>query len=123
MQRAEGSPADESGDLIGYSGLDLDAECYEYFENACYVADTAESAEAMMKRSFNCIGPYRVEAVTLERLMADYGASCGEYALEPAAWARFQWIARANGIRFEFRTEDCDLPLTIVEVHGVKISD
>ena len=123
MARAHESHGDEPGELIGYSGLDLDEECYEYFENACYIADTAESAESLMQQSMNCVGPYRVEVVTLDRLMSDYGASCGEYALEPAAWARFERMARAKGIRFECRTEACDVPLTIVEVHGVKISD
>ena len=95
----------------------------QYFENACYIADTAESAAELMKQSMSCTGRYRVDAVRQEQIMNDYGCSCGEYAMESGAFARFERIARATRIEYESRPEDGDVPLTIVQVHGVQISD
>ena len=109
--------------IIGYSGFDPYEECYEYFENSCYIADTPQSADNLMRNSFSCVGPYRIDPVTIEQIMHDFGASCGDYAMEKEAFDRFKVVAEKENIRFRLNEEDPDIPLTIVEVEGVRISD
>ena len=58
--------------IIGYSGFDVFEECYGYDEDACYIADTEAAAHRFMKvASFD--GQYRIEPVTLARIMDDFG--------------------------------------------------
>jgi len=48
--------------IIGYSGFDSYEECYDYFENSCYIADTPKSAENLMKNIFfSCVANYRID--------------------------------------------------------------
>ena len=110
-------------EIIGYSGFDISEDCYEYFENSCYIADTPQSAENLMKNSFNCIGLYRIAPITIDQIMDDFGASCGDYAMEKKAFDRFKAAAVKKDIHFSANKEDCDIPLMIVEVEGVRISD
>ena len=109
--------------IIGYSGFDPYEECYEYFENSCYIADTPQSAKNLMKSSFSCVGTYRIDPVTIEQIMDDFGASCGDYAMEKEAFYRFITVAEKENIRFSAKEEDSDIPLIIVEVEGIRISD
>ena len=108
---------------IGYSGFDHSEECYEYFENSCYIADTPQAAEKIMRNSYTCVGRYRIDPVTIEQIMVDYGCSCGEFAMEKGAFNRFKVLAEQKNIGFRANEEDCDVPLMIVKVEGVKISD
>ncbi len=108
---------------IGYSGFDPYEECYEYFENSCYIADTPKSAENLMRNSFSCVGAYRIDPVTIEQIMGDFGASCGDYAMEKEAFDRFKAVADQEKIHFIAKKENSDIPVIIVEVEGVKISD
>ena len=71
--------------IIGYSGFDSSEECYEYFENSCYIADTPQSAKNLMRNSYSCLGKYRIDPVTIDQIMDDFGASCGDYAMEKQA--------------------------------------
>jgi hypothetical protein len=112
-----------SEDIIGYSGFEKFEECYEYFENACVIADTPEAAGQLMEDSGCCVEEYRIDPITIEQIMDDYGCSCGEYAMEPEAFTRFTAIAKLKGIRFEARTKDYAESLTIVDVEGVRISE
>ena len=107
---------------VGYSGLSLFEECYEYHENACLIADTRESANELMQ-AYHSRRDYRIEPVTLPMIMKDYGCSCGEYAMGEAAFARFGKLAADAGIAYETHVEECDIPLVIVQVEGVDISD
>ena len=109
--------------IIGYSGFDPSEECYEYFENSCYIADTPQSAENLMRNSYSCVRTYRIDPVTIDQIMDDFGASCGDYAMEKEAFHRFKSVAEKEYIRFSVNEEDCDVPLMIVEVEGVRISD
>jgi len=105
--------------LIGHSGLDLIEDCYGYNENACYIADSRESADRFMREA-TFGGEYRIEAVTLSRIMSDFGYSLGECAMEKQAFERFRAVAAAAGIRFEASTVDFSPDLTLVNVEGVK---
>ena len=109
--------------IIGYSGFDHSEECYEYFENSCYIADTPQSAENLMRNSYSCAGTYRIDPVTIDQIMDDFGASCGDYAMEKEAFDRFKDVAEEKDIRFSVYEEDCDVPLMIVAVEGVRILD
>ncbi len=109
--------------IIGYSGFDPHEGCYEYFENSCYIADTPKAAENLMRNSFLCVGTYRIDPVTIEQIMDDFGASCGDYAMEKEAFDRFKAVADKENIHFIAKEENSDIPLIIVEVEGVRISD
>ena len=105
--------------IIGYSGLDIFEECYGYNENACYIADSKASADRFMRvAAFS--GEYRVEPVTLSRIMDDFGYSFGEFAMEKQAFERFRAAADAAGIRFHAGPVDFTPELTLVNVEGVK---
>jgi len=105
--------------IIGYSGFDLFEECYGYCENACYIADTEAAAREFMEvASFN--GEYRIEPVTLSRIMDDFGYSLGEFAMEATAFARFRTVASEACIEYHTDTVDGCPDLTLVEVKGVK---
>jgi hypothetical protein len=65
----------------------------------------------------------RIEQITIEQIMKDYGCSCGEYAMEQAAFDKFKVEASKKDIRFEARPESCDIPLLIVNVEGVTCTD
>lgn len=79
--------------IIGYSAFILFDECYEYNENACYIADSEESLKAFLEdASFN-INDYRFDAIKLSDILDDYGCSCGEYAMEPEALNRFKQVS------------------------------
>jgi hypothetical protein len=105
--------------IIGYSGFELFEECYGYDENACFVADTEASARRFMQyATFD--GEYRIEPVTLTRIMDDFGSSFGEFAMETNAFARFRAAANEAGIKFECRAVDGSTDVTLVNVEDVK---
>lgn len=105
--------------VIGYSGFDLIEDCYGYNENACYIADTKASADRFMREAaFG--GEYRVEPVTLSRIMDDFGYSLGEFAMEKQAFEKFRTAADAAGIRFQADAVDFSAELTLINVEGVK---
>ncbi len=113
----------ESGTVIGFSGFDLFEECYEYNEDACYVADTHEAAATFMENAFTGSGNFRIDAVTIADIMNDFGSSCGEFAMESGAFRRFSAIASTNGIRFQATPYDGDESLMVVDVEGAKYPD
>ena len=78
--------------IIGYSAFILYEECYEYNENACFLADSPESLKEFLKdASFN-INDYRIDPIRLSDIIDDYGCSCGEFAMEPEALKRFEQV-------------------------------
>lgn len=108
-------------EIIGYAGLDIREDCYEYFENECCIADTIELAEYMMKESYSCMGPYKITPITISEIMNDFGYSYGSFAFEKEAFSRFKEIAAKNDIPFTSRIDTmAHPPLVVVEVSGVK---
>jgi len=65
--------------IIGYSGFDLFEDCYEYFENACYIADTPAAMERLMKDSVACTGKYRIDPVKIDQIMNDYQKTATQF--------------------------------------------
>ena len=59
--------------LIGYSVYDISEECYEYNENACYIAATPDSAQQFLEVASLVPGNARVEAVHWDDLLCPSG--------------------------------------------------
>lgn len=78
--------------IIGYSALALYDECYEYNENACFIADSIESLKEFLKDATFNINDYRMDPIRLSDIIDDYGCSCGEFAMEPEALKRFEQV-------------------------------
>ena len=93
---------------IGYSALDRVEDCFEYVENACFVADSPASLEHFLAGSFfsSPLPAYQTIPVTLQKLLDDFGVSCGEYAFEPHAFALFEEQAKALGASYEVERPD-----------------
>ena len=104
---------------IGYSVFETFEECYQYNENACYIAATRPEAESFMKNGFTDPRDCRIDSITLADLMKDYGASCGEYAMEREAFLRFKSVAERNKIEYSVEPFDGDDELLVVEINGV----
>ena len=108
--------------IIGYSGFDILEQCYGYNEDACYVADTEASADDFMRGAAFTEEEYTIEAVTLSRIMDDYGSSLGEFAMEKEALARFR-AAASDGVEFKTRSIDGLPELTLLNVKGTRADD
>ncbi len=102
--------------LIGYSVFDKHEECYEYNEDACYVAATRELADAF--REACCVSPNaaRINTVMWDDLLQDFGCSGGEYAMEAAAFARFRTLAGEHQVLFTAEPYDGDDSLMVVSI-------
>lgn len=79
--------------IVGYSAFILFDECYEYNENACYVADSPESLKAFLKDTTFNINDYRFDKIKLSDILDDFGGSSGEFAMEPEALKRFKQVS------------------------------
>ena len=66
---------------------------------------------------------YTIEAVTLSRIMDDYGSSIGEFAMEKEALARFRAAASDVGVEFQTRSIAGLPELTLLNVKGTKADD
>ncbi|MEQ9409656.1 MAG: hypothetical protein RIK87_18115 [Fuerstiella sp.] len=104
------------GAVIGYSIFDEDEECYEYNENACFMAATRESADAFRETCGLSPDAARIDAVTWDDLLQDFGSSAGEYAMEAAAFARFEELAQQHKLTFEAEAYDGDESLMVVRI-------
>ena len=101
---------------IGFGVFDSAEECWEYNENACLIASTADSAEVVLQNSWADPQDCRVEAVCFAEVMRDFGCSGGEYAMELDAFRRFEELAALNGVSFESEPYDGDDTLIVVEI-------
>ena len=85
---------------VGYSALRTSDECYEYNENACYIADTSDSLKEFLHNAMLSVNDYETVNVTLSNMQNDFGCSSGEYALEPEALSRFEKAAEKVNINY-----------------------
>lgn len=107
---------ESSGVCIGYSVFDTNEECYGYNESACYVAATRESADAFRDACGIHSDAARIDSVMLDDLVGDFGGSSGEYAMEAAAYARFQQLAQQHNVTFEAEAYDRGGSLLVVQI-------
>ena len=84
--------------LVGYSALRIFDECYEYNENACYIADNPESLVEFLDGAMLSVEGYRIEPVSISEMLNDFGCSSGEYALEPKALEKFEQAIKESEI-------------------------
>ena len=106
----------QNRDKVGYSGFIIFDDCYEYNENACFIADTQELAREFMNNCGYSFSDYRIDAITFGDIIDDYGCSCGEYAMEPMAFSKFKEIANKNNIKYEATKFELDPTLTVVNI-------
>jgi len=102
--------------LVGYSVFDTGQECYEYNENACFIAATPDTARQFLIVA--CMNPQdgQVHPVSWDDLFRDVGCSGGEYAMEAEAFARFRTLAEEHRVVFEAEAYDGDDSLMFVEI-------
>lgn len=105
--------------LIGYSAFEYLEDCYEYNENACYIAGSAESLKSFLTEAMLEVADYRIDAVRFSDILADYGVSNGEYAMESQALARFKEAAGRAGVKYSierYETGPGQPDLFVVEI-------
>ena len=96
------------GAVIGYSIFDTEEECYAYNENACFIAGSRESANVFLDVCDVDFRAARIDAFAWDDLLRDYGCSGREYAMEAAAFARFEKLARQYDVAFDADGYDGD---------------
>jgi hypothetical protein len=97
---AENTDQNISDMLIGYSAFKIFDDCYEYNENACYIADTPVSLKEFLDGAMLSVDDYRIESVYISDILNDFGYSSGEYALEPKALEKFERAAKELEITY-----------------------
>ena len=113
----------ESETVVGFGIFEKFEECYQYNENACYIADTRASAETFLKNGYGALDDCRIDRVTFGDIMHDFGASCGAYAMESKALSAFKRIAALNAVTFTADPFDGDDALLVAQIDGVKIRE
>ncbi len=108
---------------VGYSIFETLEECYQYNENACFIADTQTAAEIFLRDGYCDPQDCRIDAIRFGDIMQDYGASCGQYAMERGAFLRFKVAAEVNGIQFSAEPYEEDDSLLVVEIDGVVMAN
>jgi hypothetical protein len=104
---------------VGYSVFEIFEECWQYNENACFIASTEAAARVFMSEGWVPASKWRIEAVSFTDIMRDFGYSSGEYAQEGDAFGRFQQLAESRGVDFEAEPYDGDETLLVVHIDGV----
>ena len=107
----------DSKTTIGYSGFILYEDCYEYNENACYLADSKESARQFMLNCGYEETDFKIDAISFKDIMNDYGVSAGEYAMEEKVFENFKRIAEDAGVEYEAETFYFDSTLMVVNIN------
>ena len=102
--------------IIGYSGFILFEECYEYNEDACYLADSEDSVRQLMKACGYNKSDFRVDEISISMLMNDYGCSSGEYAMEQLAFENFKTFAKDTTLKYTYEDFDMDTKLKVVNL-------
>ena len=102
--------------IVGYSGFIVYEDCYEYNENACYLADSKEATRQFMLDCGHEETEHRIDAIFFADIMNDYGSSLGEYAMEENAFQNFKIIAKENGVEYNAEEFYLDSTLMVVNV-------
>jgi len=100
--------------ILGYSGFILFEECYEYNEDACYIAESKESATQFMIDVGYNKSDFRIDKISMVHLINDFGCSSGEYAMEQLVFEKFEKGADERGLKFKYENFYLDPNLKIV---------
>ena len=101
-------PWKHSDQPIGYRVLDIGEECFEYYDNACFIADSHANAKQHLKTSWGNAPGYRIEQVDFATMMEECENVYDEYEMELEAYARFQQVAKDNAIPLSFKLHGYD---------------
>jgi len=101
-------------EAIGYSAYNIFEDVYEYNEDECFIADSIESLRDFLKGAGFSVEDFRAMKVHISDILDDYGASGGNYCMEPEALKRFEQEARITGTTYS--QEEYDEDLVNVEV-------
>jgi len=101
-------------EAIGYSAYNIFEDVYEYNENECFIADSIESLRDFLKGAGFSVEDFRAKKVHISDILDDYGASGGNYCMEPEALKKFEQEARITGTTYS--QEEYDEDLVNVEV-------
>ncbi len=93
--------------IIGYSGFIFFEDCYQYNENACYIASSKDLAKQFMKDCGYTKSDFRIDEISMGKLINDYGCSSGEYAMEEITFEKF--IKIAGEIELKYTYEDYEM--------------
>jgi len=107
---------DQNAEIVGYSVFELFEECYVYNENECYIAATEDLAVDLMKAYSYSKDECRIDPVTLDDMLKDYGCSSGSFALDLQAYARFVELAKNRNLQYEAKDWDMDPSTKIVYI-------
>ena len=107
---------DQLDNIFGYSGFLLDGECYEYNEDACFIAGTKALAEKFMNNSFHSPSSYKIDPVSLNEVIEDYGCSYGEFAMDTQAFTKFVELAKLGNLEYKKEDWDSDSSIKIVNI-------
>ncbi len=110
----------KSKTIVGYSGFIRYEACYEYNENACFLADSEESAKQFMWNCGYSKSDFRIDAISFKDIMNDYGVSSGEYAMEEQVFEKFKRIAEDSGTDYEAEEFYLDSTLMVVNVDAAQ---
>ncbi len=102
--------------IIGYSIFMIFEECYEYIDNACFIAESPKSAVQFIVDCGYNVSNYRVDKISMSKMIRDFGCSMREYALEGLAFEKFKKIADEQGINYTVEDFELDENLKIVEL-------
>ena len=108
---------DDSELMIGYSLFDTSEECYEYNENACFIAAALDGVKRTLSNAMMSPRDAEFHSIFWNDLLRDFGCSGGEYAMEADAFARFRTLAQQHGVIFDAEAYDGDDSLIVVEIH------
>jgi hypothetical protein len=103
--------------IIGFSGYILSEECYEYNEDACYLANSKDVAQQFMLDCGYSQSTFLINEISINDLLNDYGCSSGEYAMEKLTFEKFKIIADENGIKYSDEEYYLDPTLIVVNIY------
>ena len=93
-------------EFIGYAAFDYFEDAYFYNENACYIADSQASLKELIENSNAMLGEYRIDSISFDDLLRDFGVSCGEFALKGEALKRFEAIGKKSKLKYSKEVYD-----------------
>lgn len=108
---------------VGYSIFDTCEDCYDYHEDACFIAATKAEAIRFAESAFGDMRGRRIVRVSYADVINDFGVSCGEYAMELDAYKRFKHVADLNEREIHAKPDHFDETLIVVNLHDSFVDD
>jgi len=101
---------------IGFSAFVISEDAYLYSGDSCYVFDNKESLIKTASNYGYTKSEIKIDEISFEQIMDDFGVSCGDYVIESDAFNKFVYIAKAQKISFESEEDDDNENFTKLEI-------